>query len=128
MNVVAAVIRRGDKFLIAHRPSHKPHGDLWEFPGGKVNEGETELQALTRELNEELGLVVQVFKGVLGAVHEGELSISFLEVEVSGEVQLLEHQEVRWCTQEEVADLPLCPVDHRFITEAFSEISQPFSK
>ena len=40
--VVAAVIRRENKVLLARRPDHKRHGGLWEFPGGKIDEGETE--------------------------------------------------------------------------------------
>lgn len=54
--VVAAVIRDGGHVLIARRPEHAHQGGLWEFPGGKVEPGEPELAALTRELEEELGL------------------------------------------------------------------------
>ena len=54
--VVAAVVRRGDTVLLCRRPLEKRHGGLWEFPGGKVQPGETATQALERELDEELGL------------------------------------------------------------------------
>ena len=75
MNVVAAVIRKQDKFLLALRPPHKHHGNLWEFPGGKVAVGETNSAAISRELKEELGLSVSSVEAVLGQVDEGELSI-----------------------------------------------------
>src|SRR5450432_2765139 len=56
--VVAAVIQRGDEYLICQRPAHKRHGGLWEFPGGKLEPGETTFDAATRELREELDVHV----------------------------------------------------------------------
>ena len=56
--VVAAVISRGNLYLLCQRPAGKPHAGLWEFPGGKVRDGETYAAALERELSEELGLRV----------------------------------------------------------------------
>lgn len=59
--VVAAVIRDGeDRVLLARRPLHKRHGGLWEFPGGKVEAGETPEAALAREMAGELGVEVEV--------------------------------------------------------------------
>ena len=54
--VVAALIWNGDKFMICQRPAHKARGLLWEFVGGKVEQGETKEQALIRECREELAL------------------------------------------------------------------------
>ena len=56
--VIAAVIQRGDKYLLGQRPEFKRHGGLWEFPGGKVHDGESRLEAIRRELAEELALKV----------------------------------------------------------------------
>src|SRR5213079_1402149 len=56
LRVVAAVIRRGGNVLLTQRPPGGPLGLLWEFPGGKVERGETVAQALARELHEELGV------------------------------------------------------------------------
>ena len=56
--VVAALIRQGDQFLICQRPADKPQGLLWEFAGGKVEPGESRQQALIRECREELGITV----------------------------------------------------------------------
>jgi len=54
--VVAAVIERDGRYLVGLRPAHKRHGGLWEFPGGKIQEGETDAEAVSRELTEELGM------------------------------------------------------------------------
>jgi 8-oxo-dGTP diphosphatase len=59
-DVVCAVIERADgSFLLAQRPEGKPYSGYWEFPGGKIEAGETHLAALTRELDEELGIIVE---------------------------------------------------------------------
>lgn len=57
--MVAAALRRADgRFLMHRRPTHKEHGGLWEFPGGKVERDETPVDGLVRELGEELGIAV----------------------------------------------------------------------
>ena len=58
--VVVALIWNGDKFLICQRPAHKARGLLWEFVGGKVEPGETKEQALVRECQEELAVILSV--------------------------------------------------------------------
>ncbi len=58
--VVAALIWRGEQFMICQRPAHKARGLLWEFAGGKVEPGETRQQALVRECREELGVEIAV--------------------------------------------------------------------
>ena len=59
IEVVAALIWDKDKFLICQRPAHKARGLLWEFVGGKVEQGETKAQALKRECQEELAITVE---------------------------------------------------------------------
>ena len=60
IEVVAALIREGGRFMICQRPAHKARGLLWEFVGGKVEPGETKERALVRECREELGITVAV--------------------------------------------------------------------
>lgn len=68
--VVAAVIRRADgRILLAQRLPGGPHGGLWEFPGGKVEPGETPAGALVREIQEELGITVAVGEPLLTVEH-----------------------------------------------------------
>ena len=64
IRVLASVIQRHDRFLVCRRPLHKRHGGLWEFPGGKVKDGETDLEVARRELAEELGVHVTAVRSV----------------------------------------------------------------
>lgn len=70
VEVVAALIRREGKFLICQRPENKARALLWEFVGGKVEQGETKERALIRECREELGITVAVGAAFAEVVHE----------------------------------------------------------
>jgi 8-oxo-dGTP diphosphatase len=70
VEVVAALIWQGDKFMICQRPAHKARGLLWEFVGGKVEPGETKEQALIRECREELAVMLSVGDVFIDVVHE----------------------------------------------------------
>src|SRR5688500_17913595 len=93
VRVVAAVIRRGDRLLLCQRPLYKRHGGLWEFPGGKCELGETELEALRRELKEELAIdVISAGSPIFEHLEEGScFRIMFIPTEGSGEPTALEH-------------------------------------
>ncbi|HEX7489301.1 MAG TPA: NUDIX domain-containing protein, partial [Anaeromyxobacteraceae bacterium] len=69
VRVVAAVVRRGASILISRRRDDAERGGLWEFPGGKVEAGEAEPDALRREIREELGCGVEVGRLVLRHSH-----------------------------------------------------------
>lgn len=116
IRVVAAVIRSGDRFLLCQRPRHKRHGSLWEFPGGKCETGETDYQALRRELREELAVEV-VHMGVALFDYRDEGSwfrIVFIPVDIAGEPVALDHDSIRWSTLTEAGELNLAPTDLRF--------------
>lgn len=117
--VVAAVVERDGTYLLALRPGHKRHGGLWEFPGGKVASGESDADALERELAEELGVrVASVGAPLFRRRDPGTpFSIRFVRVEIQGDPRAREHDEVRWVPAAKLGDLPLAPVDRIFVLE-----------
>jgi 8-oxo-dGTP diphosphatase len=112
--VAAALIVRGGEVLIGQRRADQPMALQWEFPGGKIEAGESPEQALARELDEELGI-----KAVIGPLitrirhnyrHGGAVDLQFFAVrEFSGEIENRIFQQVRWTRLE---DLP----NHEFLT------------
>ncbi|HLV27311.1 MAG TPA: NUDIX domain-containing protein [Gemmatimonadales bacterium] len=115
--VIAAVVTRGDRMLVSRRPEHKRHGGLWEFPGGKVGDGESDLEAISRELREELDVAtVQVAEPVFVIRDPGSpFLIVFVPVEIEGEPKCIEHTEHRWGTLAELLALDLAPGDRSFV-------------
>ena len=113
--VVAALIWENDRFLICQRPAHKARGLLWEFVGGKVDPGESKQQALIRECREELAVEVSVGDVFMEVLHEyPDLLVRltlFNSAIVSGEPQMLEHNDIRWIKVEQIPDFAFCPAD-----------------
>ena len=114
-DVVAALIWDGDRFLACQRPAHKKRGLLWEFVGGKVEPGETKEQALIRECQEELAVTVAVRDVFMEVVHEYPdllVRLTLLNATIqSGTPQMLEHNDIRWITVEEIDQYAFCPAD-----------------
>jgi 8-oxo-dGTP diphosphatase len=117
--VVAALIPDGDRFLVTQRLDNNPnHPGEWEVPGGKVEPGESESDALVREILEELGVQIEVIRPYV-RVHDGSLDFRVhLARIVAGTPRCLEVQRIEWMTVEEAEALRSPAVDR----EVFSTI------
>jgi 8-oxo-dGTP diphosphatase len=117
--VVAALIWRGNKFMICQRPANKARALLWEFVGGKVELGETKEQALIRECQEELNILLSVGDVFMDVVHEYPDLIVHLTLFnatiLEGVPQMLEHNDIRWITPSEIPNYEFCPADEEII-------------
>lgn len=115
VEVVAALIWDGDRFLICQRPAHKARGLLWEFVGGKVEPGETKEQAFVRECREELNVELDVGTPFMEVTHQyPDLTVHltlFLAAIRQGTPQMLEHNDIRWITVSEIPQYEFCPAD-----------------
>ena len=119
IDVVAALIWEGDRFLACQRPAHKARGLLWEFVGGKVEPDETAEQALIRECREELDVTVAPRDVFMEVIHEyPDLTVRlilFNAVIAVGTPKLLEHNDLRWITVNEIDTLDFCPADEEIL-------------
>ena len=124
MPVVAGAVARDGRFLLCRRPMHKSRGGQWEFPGGKIEAGESPGEALERELSEELGVKIRAGKTLACVEHRyPELMIRLILLAAAleqGEPRLLEHTKFIWATPEEALTMDLCPAD-RTLAEKLME-------
>jgi mutator protein MutT len=112
--VAAAVIRRGDQYLVTRRQAGVHLEGYWEFPGGKCDPGETLADCLCREMREELDVDVLVRGELLTVSHaypDREVELRFFECELVGEPRPMIGQEMRWVRREDLASLPFPPAD-----------------
>jgi 8-oxo-dGTP diphosphatase len=120
--VSAALIVRGGEVLIGQRRADQPMALQWEFPGGKIEAGESPEQALARELDEELGI-----KAVIGPLitrirhnyrHGGAVDLQFFAVrEFSGEIENRIFQQVRWARLEDLPNYEFLTADRGLIRD-----------
>ena len=127
VEVVAALIRDKDKFLICQRPAYKARALLWEFVGGKVEKGETKEQALIRECKEELNIVLSVGDVFMEVTHEyPDITVHltlFNATIVEGVPEKLEHNDIRWITPSEIPIYEFCPADEGILNRIAKENS-----
>jgi mutator protein MutT len=119
INVVAAIIRRGDKILITQRLDNVHLARLWEFPGGKVERDESLEAALEREIREELGLKIRVNDEFFIIDHDyptKSVRLHFFNCTVTdGEAQSLAVADFRWVNPQDLDTYPFPPADAALI-------------
>lgn len=115
IEVVAGVIYKNDKFLIAQRNLKKAQGGLWEFPGGKVEKNESYKRALIREIKEELNADIEVNEYIGESIHhypEKDIKLIFYKAKLLSEkVELLEYESCEWITKEEKDNFEFAEAD-----------------
>lgn len=121
VEVVAALIWDGNKFMICQRPANKARALLWEFVGGKVEPGETKEQALIRECQEELAITLSVGNLYMEVIHEYPditVRLSLFNATIAtGVPQKLEHNDIQWITVAEIPEYDFCPADIEILQE-----------
>ena len=119
VEVVAALIWDKEKFMICQRPANKARALLWEFVGGKVEPGESKEAALVRECQEELGIrlsVGDVFMEVEHKYPDVTVHLTLYNGSIAqGTPQLLEHNDLKWITVQEIGGYDFCPADEAIL-------------
>lgn len=125
IEVVAAIIEKDGKILICRRAENKTRALKWEFPGGKIEPGETPEQAVLRECREELDVDLCVkgeFMRVLHSYPDIEIQLTVFRTAIIGsDPRCIEHKEIRFVYPSELADFELCPADITVAEKIISE-------
>lgn len=124
IDVVGAIIKDGDRYLVGQRAAHKAQGGLWEFMGGKIEPGETPEDALARECREELALEIENERIIDSVVHgypEKTIRLTLIAcVPKEGSTpKALEHQQIRWVTRDEMESMDFAAADRELIGRLF---------
>ena len=130
IEVVAALLWQENRFLLCQRPMDKANGGLWEFPGGKVEPGETKDDAIVREIREELGITVQPIRErahIMYAYPEYIISLTLILVmKLNGTITLSEHLDAQYVKTAQAKEMKLCPADRKLLEQmegiAFDEL------
>ena len=113
IDVVAAVIKKDNKYLIAQRNRNKHFAFYWEFPGGKVDIGETFEIALQREIEEDLSIGIKIYKKISSQIHKDDkINVKvhyFLCEHSAGKIILSEHEDLKWVTKKELYSYRMAP-------------------
>lgn len=114
IKVVAAIIQKENKILATKR-GYGEFINMWEFPGGKIESGETKEQAIVREIKEELNIEISVDKFAMDIEYQYPNFYLFMSCFMcsikEGSIELLEHNDGKWITKEELNTLNWLPAD-----------------
>ncbi len=128
VEVVAALIWDNDRFMICQRPENKTNGLLWEFVGGKVETGETLDEALVRECCEELAITVEVQDIFMTVTHKyPDITVHLMLFNARikhGTPRLIEHNDLKWITPDEIDKYKFCPADEVILSKIKSVFGQ----
>lgn len=117
--VVTGLIRKGEKVLVGQRPVGHSLAGQWEFPGGKIEKGETPEVALARELSEELGIEAEVGALRYASTHSyGDTSIIILFYDVKlwkGEPKTVHHMDLKWVLPDELPQLSIPDANRKIL-------------
>jgi len=127
---VAILVNEAGQVLIARRPAGKQMAGCWEFPGGKVEPGETPEECLVRELKEEMGMRVEAGAFLAEIVYDyswGKVQLMAYETHlVAGEFTLLEHEAMAWVRLEDMGAYGMTPADEPLIEELLRWVRRRF--
>ncbi|PWU21661.1 MAG: 8-oxo-dGTP diphosphatase MutT [Bdellovibrio sp.] len=130
--VVAGFLRRGNTVLVGQRPENHSLAGLWEFPGGKIEAGETPEIALARELREELGIEAEIGDLKIAATHSyGEVNILILFYEIlfwKGEPKAKHHLMLEWIEPRDLMNRPIPEANKKMMDRLMKALGQPWPK
>lgn len=119
--VTAAIIHKNSRILIARRGSSRHLAGFWEFPGGKIEEGETPETCLKRELKEELGITVKVIEFFMQNMHHYAEKIILLKAYrcelISGNITQKDHDAIAWIEKKDFHKYKFAPADIPFVNK-----------
>lgn len=120
VEVVAGLVWDKDRFMICQRPENKARGLLWEFAGGKVEPGETKVDALKREFKEELDVDLVVGDPFMDVIHEYpditiHMTLFHSQLNDNAVPHLLEHKDLQWILPSEIDQYEFCPADEMIL-------------
>jgi len=131
IQVAEYIILQDNKVLICQREDKGNCASLWEFPGGKLEPGETLKKCVVRECKEELNIeikVIDIFARTIYKSHEQEISFTFFNAQfLDGEISLRVHKDYKWVTTYALKNYPFCPADIEIVDTLFNSPSHEVS-
>ena len=126
VRIAIAVVEHAGHFLIGQRPDGVPLAGLWEFPGGKIEPGETPEAAAVRECEEEAGIVVRPLFRYPEQVHRyehGEVQLIFIAAELAGDTPIAPRHPFRWVRREDLANYEF-PAANRHVLDLLARSAE----